>query len=111
MKKHRTCFLILLVACFLTSCSVRSRRFDSAGWRMGDPSTRGAMVQDLIESSQLLGKSPSEVEGFLGKPDYQSADWYGYKVITIGRCRFWQCRMDVTFDPSIKGVKGVSVVD
>ena len=102
----------LVVAAVFSSCDTPSRKFDSLEWKSGDASVRGGMAQDIMDSKLLDGKSRSEVEGFLGKPDYQDSDWYGYKVITIARCRFvWECRMGVVFDQRSNSVKSVAVND
>jgi len=69
------------------------------------------MAQDLIDRKLLLGKSRSEVEGLLGKPDYPDADAHLYKVVTIARCRFWQCRLGVVFDHSSNLATSVAVSD
>ena len=69
------------------------------------------MVQNLIDRKQLLGKTAPEVENLLGRPDYKEIYWYGYKVVTIPRCHFWECRMDVVFDSESNKVRSVSVSD
>jgi hypothetical protein len=56
------------------------------------------MVEDLIGSSILLGKTRSGIEEILGPPDHREALWYGYKVHTIPRCHFWECRLDIVFE-------------
>jgi hypothetical protein len=87
------------------------KSFDSKEWKMGTPSSRGAMVQDLIDRKILLGKTSSEVEELLGGPDFRETNWFGYKVVTIPRCRLWECRMDVVFDAQLGTVKSVAVSD
>gem|GEM_PF-6797877 len=70
------------------------------------------MVQDLRDRKFLDGKSRADVETLLGKPNYQQSDGYGYKVITIARCRyFWECRMEVSFDRASGKVWSVVVSD
>ena len=69
------------------------------------------MAQDLMDRKLLTGGSRADIEALLGKPDYQDADWYGYKVVTIARCGFWECRMDVVFDRTSNQVKSVAVSD
>lgn len=102
---------LLLVTVVLSSCDTPSRKFDSLEWRSGDASVRGAMAQDIMDSELLDGKSRTEVEGLLGKADYQETDSCGYKVIPIARCRFWKCEMYVVFDRSTNRVKSVAVSD
>jgi hypothetical protein len=102
---------LLFVTAVLSSCDTPSRKFDSLEWRSGDASVRGAMAQDIVDRKLLDGKSRTEVEDLLGKPDYQETDSGGYKVITIARCRFWKCEMYVVFDWSTNMVKSVSVSD
>lgn len=101
-----------LVVWILKACSTISpKAFDSRNWKAGNASSRGAMVQDLIDRKIIVGKAPEEVRDLLGQPDYQQVDWYGYKVVTIPRCRLWECRMDVGFDDSTKRVDHVAVSD
>jgi hypothetical protein len=50
---------------------------------------RGTTVQDLIDGGALIGRTQSDVEHLLGRPDHREKFWYGYRVITIPRCRFW----------------------
>jgi len=109
MKRKFICETLLAIG-ILSSCSVAPRHFDSRQWNSGNPSSRGAMVQDLIDNGTLLGKSMPAVQQLLGPPDFHDADWYGYKVVTIARCRFWECRLDVKFDPSGR-VKSAAVAD
>lgn len=103
---------LLVVALFLSSCDTPSRQFNSDGWKAGNPSIRGGMAKDLMARKLLTGKSRADIEALLGKPDYQFSEWYGYKVVTIARCRYiWECRMDVVFDPASNQVKSVAVSD
>ncbi len=69
------------------------------------------MVADLIGRKILVGKTPPEIERLLGQPDYREKDWYGYKVVTIAKCYFWECRMDVVFDRASTQVTSVAVSD
>jgi len=46
------------------------------------------MMQDLIDGGALIGRTRSDLEQLLGPPDYREKFWYGYRVITIPRCRF-----------------------
>ena len=91
---------------------IRPQEFDSLVWKSGGAAVRGGMAQDIMDSQLLNGKSRTEIEALLGKPDYQETDWYGYKVITIARCRLvWECRMEVVFDRSSNRVNSVAVSD
>jgi hypothetical protein len=69
------------------------------------------MTQDLIENERLIGKSAAEVEALLGQPDLRGQEWFAYRVITIARCHFWECRMDVVFDGTSGRVRSVAVSD
>ena len=85
-------------------------------------------MQDLMDRNLLAGKSRSEVQGLLGPPDYCGVsnesdtvavkpcgdlkeDWYGYKVITIARCHFWRCYMNVNFIRDSYRADSVAVSD
>ncbi|BCL74365.1 hypothetical protein JHS3_01010 [Jeongeupia sp. HS-3] len=66
--------------------------FDSAEWQKvsnvyahnRDPGcVRGGMALDLLKSKQLNGKSPTEIEHFLGKPDRSYKSTYEYE---LGQC-------------------------
>jgi hypothetical protein len=69
------------------------------------------MVQSLIDHKILVGKSPSEVHDVLGPPDNKDATSFGYKVVTIARCRFWECEMGVIFDKASGQATSVAVSD
>ena len=50
---------------------LQRRKFDAVEWRSADPSrtnTRTRMVDDLLRSGQLKGKSRAEVMALLGQP-------------------------------------------
>jgi len=102
--------------------------FDARKWKFGGPSSRGAMVQDLIGRAFLAGRSRSEILELLGQPDYCGAssnslatapvncedpkvDWFGYRVVTISRCYFWECSMNVNFSEDSYRVNEVNVSD
>ena len=72
---------------------------------------RGTMVQDLIDSGALVGRTRSDVERLFGPPDYREKFWYGYRVITIPRCRFWERRLDVGFDATRDRVASATLSD
>lgn len=110
-KRRGALLGFLLVTVVLGSCNTPSRKFDSAEWKAGDATTRGSMAQNLIDSKLLVGKPRAEVEGLLGKPDLQDADAHLYKVVTIARCRFWECQLGVVFDHGSGLATFVSVSD
>ena len=71
------------------------------------------MVQDLQNRQLLRGKSKAEVEQLLGKPDEGLNDWlWRYEVITIPRCNYWRCSMQLGFNPQTGQTDGnVAVSD
>ena len=70
------------------------------------------MSDDLIKRKLLIGKSRSDVEALLGKPDRQDADGFDFKVVTVGRCRFvWECRLGIVIDRGSGLVRFVAVND
>ena len=115
----------IIPAILLCGCGRSDSKFNSKEWKAGGSSSRGAMVQDLMEHDLLRDKSPSEVRELLGKPDDcttglepartgcddAKVDWYGYRVVTISRCCFWKCEMNVIFGADSHRVKDVSVDD
>jgi hypothetical protein len=103
--------IALLVASICTSCTPSPKPFESNAWKQGDKSARGAMVEDLIEYHHLIGKSSTEIRDELGKPDHEQDDYYGYDVVTIGRCRFWKCSLDISFDSKSSRVISAAVSD
>jgi hypothetical protein len=108
---YRHLFVLLVVA-LVSSCTTPPRPFDSSEWKRGDATTRGGMFEDLINRKLLIGKSRVDVEALLGKPDYQDADGYDYKVITVARCRYvWECRLGVVVDRKSGLVAFVAVND
>jgi len=110
LKRLAKISLIMLALSILGACSF-SKPFNSEEWLAGSVSSRGTMTQDLIDRRILIGKSKIEIEKLLGKPDSQGTDWYGYKVVTISRCYFWECSMGLRFDENTKEVSGVSISD
>jgi len=65
---RRQAFLAISLAGFLSACSSPpAKHFDSQQWKSGNPSSRGAMVQDLIDRKILLEKAPSDVRALLGR--------------------------------------------
>ena len=104
--------IILLVASILCAgCAPSPQQFNSQAWKSGGASVRGSMVLDLQARRLLKGKSKVEVEEMLGKPDYSASHWQGFKVVTIPRCNFWVCRMEVYFDEETEKVEDVAVSD
>jgi outer membrane protein assembly factor BamE (lipoprotein component of BamABCDE complex) len=104
------CSLLVLAFFALTACRESANKFDSQKWKVGSFSSRGEMAQDLIERKVLEGKSKTEVENLIGKPDEQGSDIYHYQVITLSRCYFWKCGLQVVFDQTAQ-VKSVNVSD
>jgi hypothetical protein len=69
-------------------------------------------VQDISKSRILAGKTKPEVQQLLGEPDAAFASEWGYEVVTISRCYFWKCRMQIAFDPQTgKATGDVAVSD
>ena len=95
----------------LIACSVSPKEFNSGEWKTGNASSRGSMVQSLIDHKTLIGKSPSEIQDLLGPPDNKDPVSFGYKVVTIARCRFWECEMGVVFDKTSGQATYVAVSD
>lgn len=108
---HLTC--VLSVLCIITSAclAASAKPFNSQEWIRGTPSARGQMVQDLSDRKMLINKSKTEVEALLGKPDGQHLAMWEYNVVTIPRCYFWDCRMEVSFDENTGKVEGIAVSD
>lgn len=104
--------LILVIWFFAVACGSSPQKFSSEEWKSGGKSVRGNMVEDLKSSGFLKNKTKSEVEQLLGKADEKGDDWLGYEVITISRCYFWKCRMEISFDSQTRKTKGdISVSD
>jgi hypothetical protein len=102
---------VFLLATIQSGCSASPKPFDSKRWKSGNPSSRGAMTQDFIERRVLAGRSQQEIQELLGPPDEQDSTVYGYKVVTIARCHFWKCELDVVFDKNSNRVNSVGVSD
>ena len=97
MKTSRLVLAVIIPAILLCGCGRSDSKFNSKEWKKGGSSSRGAMVQDLIEHDLLRDKSASEVRELLGKPDDCTTGlepartecddakvyWYGYRVVTI----------------------------
>lgn len=95
------CFIVLSPACV-----AQQRNFDAEAWRAGGKSVRGSMVNNIKDRAILNGKSKTEVEQLLGKPDSVSENSLNYEVVTISRCYFWECIMEVVFDSQTGKTKG-----
>jgi hypothetical protein len=65
----------------------------------------------LIDRRLLENKSKTETEQLLGKADFDQSRWLGYKVVTISRCYFWACRMEISFNDQNNLVESVAVSD
>lgn len=106
--------LCLVALSLLSACSAPTPQpFDSKKWLSGDDSVRGSMVQDIKDRRLLEGKTKGEVEQLLGKPDFKLNEWvWAYEVVTISRCHFWTCGMELGFDPQTgKSSGGVAISD
>lgn len=104
------CVIVLVM--IVVSPDSQPQSFDSQKWLSGSKSVRGSMVKDMDARRLLDGKTKAEIEQLLGKPDLRHEDWWGYNVVTISRCYFWNCRMQVSFDPKTgKAIGGVGVSD
>ena len=111
------------------SCWPRASKFNARQWKAGTSASKGAMAQDLIQGRLLVGKSRAEVLEILGQPDdcavprtafpgFENAACadprvfvLGYKVITISRCYYWNCEMNVNLNPTTYLVEEVNVSD
>jgi hypothetical protein len=69
-------FLVVSVAILVMSCS-KKVPFDSKKWKT-DPKSRYPMVLALINDPILIGKSKSEIERLLGRPNQSEAETYVY---------------------------------
>ena len=69
------------------------------------------MTRDLMDRQILVGKTREQIRDLLGDPDRTDAESYGYTVITIARCHFWNCEMTVNFDKTSKLAAHVAVED
>lgn len=98
--------LILLIFLFVNSCDNSSQKFNSEKWKSSGKSLRGSMAKDLIESEILKNKTKDEVERLLGKANESENNYLGYEVITISRCYFWKCQMEISFDSQTHKITG-----
>ncbi len=106
MKKYSLIILIAVLFVFADSCTVQTQNFDVEKWKAGSKSVRGSMISDIKSSGILRKKTKLQVEDLLGKADASQKDWLGYKVTTISRCYFWNCLMEINFDPQTKKTIG-----
>jgi hypothetical protein len=108
MKKY---FVITLATIlFITSCNIKPQKFDSEKWKTGDKSIRGSMIEDMKNSKFLQERTKAQIKSLLGKADASGENMLGYEVITISRCYFWRCLMEINFDPQTKKVRENIVV-
>ena len=98
---------------FYASSFPSPQLFDSNSWLSGNAKNRGSMVRDINDRQLLKGKTKSEIERLLGKPDFVLNDWvWAYKVETRFRCNIWDCGMELGFDPQTNiCTGGVSISD
>ena len=85
-------------------------------------------MQSLSDRGLLIGKSRAEVVELLGKPngygifdgvsvvrdvncEDPKLDWFGHEVVTISRCYFWECRLNVNFSTDSYRVEELTVSD
>src|SRR6266545_4342190 len=94
-KKYWCVVTAAILLSVLAGCPQPEQPFNSAVWKSGDPSCRGAMISDILSSRLLVGKTKEQARALPGNPDYRDEPWYGYKVVTIPRCSMWECRLDV----------------
>jgi len=85
------------------------------------------MVQDMTDRGLLIGRTRSEVVDLLGEPNMcgvsspptvssaecsdGKVDWFGYNVVTIPRCNFWKCYLNVNFSSDAYRVEDLAVSD
>ncbi|PYT34946.1 MAG: hypothetical protein DMG58_03570 [Acidobacteria bacterium] len=128
-KTPKLVLVTMIPAALLCGCGRTDSKFDSKEWKTGGASYRGAMLPDLTERGLLIGRTRTEVAELLGKPDMcgaangdeptvvpancsdEKVNWYGYNVVTIPRCYFWKCYLNVNFDPGTNRVEGIAVSD
>jgi hypothetical protein len=119
----------VLVSGIAFTCWPRASNFNAAKWKIGTKTSRGPMALDLIERRLLVGKSRAEILEMLGKPNectvpspgfpgFQNSSCtdprvssLGYKVITISRCYYWNCEMNVLLNPTTYLVEEVNISD
>ena len=119
----------LITAALLCGCNRSDSKFDSKAWKAGGSSSRGAMVQDLTDRGLLIGRTRPGVVDLLGEPGMcavstrngptvspakcgdAKVDWFGYNVVTIPRCNFWKCYLNVNFNSDTYRVENLAVSD
>jgi hypothetical protein len=99
------------------------KQFARERWQSGRDIYRGSMVQDLVGSRVLVGRSRQEVIHLLGEPNQCFADRYsvtctdqradGFEYsFTARKCHLvWGCTLDVHFGMSSSVVDSVTVND
>lgn len=86
LKRNDKIGLFFFVA-FIISSSLLwlfEERFSKGQWR-SQPTTRYKMVDDIIESQLLIGKTKDEVIVLLGKPNTSSTNQQDVFVYRIGK--------------------------
>ena len=71
-KTHKTLFLFWHPIKDDGYDSRYDRAFDASLWRSGSTKERGYMVESILKTTPLSGKTISEVQEILGKPDSNS---------------------------------------
>lgn len=79
IRMSKASLLAVGFVCLLAACG-NSRPFDSAAWRQGDPRVRGRMVEDLVGSKMLVGRSGDEVQRSLGRPENEHPGALVYQI-------------------------------
>lgn len=120
---------VLVILGIAFTCWPRASKFNATKWKSGTKASRGTMALDLIERRLLVAKSRAEVLEILGKPNdctvprpgfpgFENSPCsdprvssLGYEVITISRCYYWKCEMNVLLDPTTYLVQEVNVSD
>jgi len=128
-KTLRSVVVAVITAALLCGCSCSDSKFDSKAWKAGGSSSRGGMVQDLTDRGLLIGRTRTEVVDLLGEPDMcgvrtqdvptvspakcsdGKVGWFGYNVVTIPRCNFWKCYLNVNFNSDTYRVENLAVSD
>lgn len=75
---------IILIA--ITAVSCQSQNFDKVKWQTREdpafpPSSREAMVNDLLSSNRLNDMKESQVIDLLGFPDYKDSSTLNYSIV------------------------------
>jgi hypothetical protein len=103
--------LLVLIFCFLTACdfTLNNLKFDADKWKNADLRTRGRMLKDLKNSKILEGKTKSEVEELLGRPNSNIPNNWVYKI-DLGHkfgSHAWTYNLNVEFHTEAETVKRI----